>query len=89
MDSWRWSGVPFFIRAGKMLPVTATEVTVQLSAPPQRVFDPGTPNRLRFQINPDLIISLDVRAKRPGEGMVGNDVLAGPRRAPPRRDGAL
>jgi glucose-6-phosphate 1-dehydrogenase len=74
VDSWRWSGVPFLIRAGKEMPVTATEVTVQLSEPPQRVFDRGTPNRLRFQINPDLVISLDVRAKTPGEGMVGTDV---------------
>jgi glucose-6-phosphate 1-dehydrogenase len=74
VDSWRWAGVPFLIRAGKEMPVSATEVVIQLSAPPERVFDAGTPNRLRFQINPDLIISLDVRAKRPGEGMVGDDV---------------
>jgi glucose-6-phosphate 1-dehydrogenase len=74
VDSWRWADVPFLIRAGKEMPVSATEVTVQLSEPPQRVFDKGTPNRLRFQINPDLVISLDVRAKRPGEAMVGNDV---------------
>jgi glucose-6-phosphate 1-dehydrogenase len=74
VDSWRWADVPFLIRAGKEMPVTGTEVTVQLTQPPQRVFDKGTPNRLRFQINPDLVISLDVRAKRPGEAMVGNDV---------------
>jgi glucose-6-phosphate 1-dehydrogenase len=74
LDSWRWAGVPFLIRAGKRMPMTATEVTVQLTAPPQRVFDAGTPNRLRFQINPELIISLDVRAKRPGEKMSGDDV---------------
>ena len=74
VDSWRWAGVPFLIRAGKEMPVTATEVTVQLTEPPQRVFDKGTPNRLRFQINPDLVISLDVRAKKPGEAMVGTDV---------------
>jgi glucose-6-phosphate 1-dehydrogenase len=74
VDSWRFAGVPFLIRAGKEMPVSATEVTVQLSEPPQRVFDKGTPNRLRFQINPDLVISLDVRAKRPGETMVGTDV---------------
>ena len=74
VDSWRWAGVPFLIRAGKEMPVSATEVTVQLTEPPQRVFDKGTPNRLRFQINPDLVISLDVRAKKPGEAMVGTDV---------------
>jgi glucose-6-phosphate 1-dehydrogenase len=74
VDSWRWAGVPFLIRAGKRLPVTATEVTVQLNAPPQRVFDKGTPNRLRFQINPELRICLEVRAKRPGEAMTGTDM---------------
>ena len=74
LDSWRWAGVPFLIRAGKRMPVTATEVTVQLNHPPARVFDKGTPNRLRFQINPELVISLDVRAKRPGEKMTGVDV---------------
>ncbi len=74
LDSWRWAGVPFLIRAGKQLPVTATEVNVQLKRPPQRVFDAGTPNRLRFQINPCLIVSLDVRAKKPGEAMSGVDV---------------
>jgi len=73
VDSWRWAGVPFLIRAGKQMPVTATEVVVQLTQPPQRVFDKGTPNRLRFQIGPDLRISLDVRAKTPGEGMTGCD----------------
>ena len=73
VDSWRWAGVPFLIRAGKRMPVTATEVVVQLAEPPQRVFDKGTPNRLRFQIGPDLRISLDVRAKTPGEGMTGCD----------------
>jgi glucose-6-phosphate 1-dehydrogenase len=74
VDSWRWAGVTFLIRAGKEMPVTATEVTIQLSEPPQRVFDRGTPNRLRFQISPDLVISMDVRAKKPGEKMVGTDV---------------
>jgi glucose-6-phosphate 1-dehydrogenase len=74
LDSWRWSGVPFLIRAGKNLPVTATEINVVLQRPPQRVFDPGTPNKIRFQINPDVIVSLDVRAKTPGETMRGHDV---------------
>jgi glucose-6-phosphate 1-dehydrogenase len=74
LDSWRWSGVPFLIRAGKNLPVTATEINVVLKRPPQRVFDPGTPNKIRFQINPNVIVSLDVRAKTPGEDMRGHDV---------------
>jgi glucose-6-phosphate 1-dehydrogenase len=74
LDSWRWSGVPFLIRAGKNLPVTATEINVILKRPPQRVFDPGTGNKIRFQINPDLVVSLDVRAKTPGEEMRGHDV---------------
>jgi glucose-6-phosphate 1-dehydrogenase len=74
LDSWRWAGVPFLIRAGKDLPVTATEINVVLKSPPQRIFEPCDPNRIRFQINPDLVIALDVRAKMPGEAMLGRDV---------------
>ncbi len=73
-DSWRWAGVPFLIRAGKELKETVTEVDVVLKRPPQRVFDTGGPNRLRFRISPDVGTTLDVRAKEPGEAMVGRDV---------------
>jgi glucose-6-phosphate 1-dehydrogenase len=77
IDSWRWSGVPFYIRAGKCLPVTATEVLVELKRPPQPVFghtEPGQTNFLRFQLSPSVLISLGARAKMPGEAMVGEEV---------------
>ncbi len=77
VDTWRWGGVPFFIRTGKGLPVTATEVLVELKAPPFNVFrERGArhPNHLRFRLSPDMSISLGARAKRPGEGMVGEEV---------------
>ena len=78
VDSWRWAGVPFFIRAGKRLPVTATEVIVTLHHPPRRVFDEPLPERLnyvRFRLGPDRVaIALGARAKRAGEHMVGRDV---------------
>jgi glucose-6-phosphate 1-dehydrogenase len=77
IDSWRWAGVPFFIRAGKSLPVTCTEVIVQFKRPPTAVFDerePAPPNWLRFRLNPEVLIALRARAKKPGEELVGEDV---------------
>jgi glucose-6-phosphate 1-dehydrogenase len=75
IDSWRWGRVPVYIRAGKCLAVDATEVFVTFAPPPQQVF-PGSggnhPNYLRFRLGPDCVeIALGARAKRPGEGMVG------------------
>jgi glucose-6-phosphate 1-dehydrogenase len=77
IDSWRWNGVPFYLRAGKNLPVTATEVVVDLKAPPARVFgdvasDP--PNHLRFRLGPDVAIALGARAKNAGTSMTGRPV---------------
>ncbi len=77
VDTWRWGGVPFFIRTGKCLPVTATEVLVELKTPPFNVFaERGKrhANHLRFRLGPDMSISLGARAKKPGEGMVGEEV---------------
>ena len=77
IDTWRWEGVPFFIRAGKRLPVTATEVLVELKRPPQRVFDeikPGQSNYFHFRLSPDVFVSLGARAKVPGEPMMGEEV---------------
>jgi len=77
VDSWRWSGVPFVIRAGKCLPITATEVLVEFRRPPQIVFDEprsGDPNGVRFALSPDVAIALRARAKVPGEELVGEDV---------------
>jgi glucose-6-phosphate 1-dehydrogenase len=77
IDNWRWAGVPFFIRAGKCLPVTATEVRAVLKRPPQAVFgalEPGQSNYLRFRLSPDVFISLGARAKVPGETMTGEEI---------------
>jgi glucose-6-phosphate 1-dehydrogenase len=76
IDSWRWAGVPFYVRAGKCLPVTSTEVRVELRRPPQVVFDevdPGPPNAFHFAVDPSVAIALDARVKAPGEAMAGED----------------
>ncbi len=70
IDSWRWAGVPFFIRAGKQLPVTSTEVLVQLKRPPLSGLVPGRSNYLRLQLTPHLAIDLGALVKQPGEGML-------------------
>jgi glucose-6-phosphate 1-dehydrogenase len=77
VDSWRWSGVPFYLRAGKCLPVTATEVVVELRAPPANVFGdlgPELPNHVRFRVGPDVAIALGAHTKKPGPVMTGQDV---------------
>jgi glucose-6-phosphate 1-dehydrogenase len=78
VDSWRWAGVPFLVRAGKGLPVTATEVLVNFHRPPHRVFDETLSrdtNHVRFRLGPDRItIALGTRVKRPGEDMAGRNV---------------
>jgi glucose-6-phosphate 1-dehydrogenase len=77
VDSWRWEGVPFYVRAGKSLKTTTTEVFVELKIPPQVVFTEARPslgNYLRFRLNPQVAIALGARAKRPGEGMAGQPV---------------
>ncbi|HKF42017.1 MAG TPA: glucose-6-phosphate dehydrogenase [Thermoanaerobaculia bacterium] len=66
VDSWRWAGVPFFIRAGKRLPVTATEVVVDLKRPPLSRLSPKDSNRFRFRLGPKVSISLAVRVRKPG-----------------------
>ncbi len=74
LDSWRWQGVPFLVRAGKELAVTATEVLVDLDYPPKIVFGgsrPRQPNYLRFRLSPDVVIALGARTKKPGEAMTG------------------
>jgi len=69
IDSWRWEGVPFFIRAGKCMPVTATEVRVTLKRPPLRKLSPQDANYFRFRLGPDVIIAIGTQVKRPGEHM--------------------
>src|SRR5438132_4614792 len=77
IETWRWGGVPFYIRAGKELPVSATDVMVELKRPPQAVFGDGTagqPNYVRFRLSPAVFISVGARGKAPGEEMVGEDI---------------
>jgi glucose-6-phosphate 1-dehydrogenase len=75
IDSWRWKGVPFFLRAGKCLPVTATEVIARLRRPPWIL--PGErppPNYIRFRIGPDVAIALGTMVMVPGEVVTGRPV---------------
>jgi glucose-6-phosphate 1-dehydrogenase len=77
VDSWRWSGVPFYIRTGKHLAVTATEVFVELKRPPHLLFDDvsqSPPNHVRFKLSPEVVLELGARAKKAGEAMVGKEV---------------
>jgi len=77
IDSWRWADVPFFVRTGKRLPVTATEVMATFRRPPQRLFEEPMPlrtNYLRFRLGPDRVsIALGTRVKAPGEAMIGQE----------------
>ena len=79
IDSWRWAGVPFYVRAGKYLPCTCTEVRVELHRPPTNVFSefeqlPFETNYFRFQLNPRISIATGVRVKASGEGFHGENV---------------
>jgi glucose-6-phosphate 1-dehydrogenase len=76
IDSWRWQGVPWYVRAGKYLPTTATEVVVELKPPPQRLFADSAPskglaNYLRFRLSPDSAVALAARVKLAGKEFVG------------------
>jgi glucose-6-phosphate 1-dehydrogenase len=77
IDSWRWEGVPWYLRSGKYLAETATEILVELKPPPQRLFADSAPttgraNYLRFRISPDSAIALAARVKRGGKEFVGD-----------------
>jgi len=77
IDSWRWQGVPWYLRSGKNLATTATEVLVELQPPPQRLFDDSAPangpaNYLRFRISPNSAVALAARVKRAGKEFVGD-----------------
>jgi glucose-6-phosphate 1-dehydrogenase len=71
IDSWRWDGVPFLVRTGKNLPVTATEVVVALKRPPLTRLAPGRGNYLRLRLSPEFNIALGASIKVPGGAMVG------------------
>jgi glucose-6-phosphate 1-dehydrogenase len=77
IETFRWEGVPFFVRTGKRLPVTATEVLVRLRRPPSHVVFPAdipVGNTIRFRLGPEVLLALEARAKRPGEALVGETV---------------
>jgi glucose-6-phosphate 1-dehydrogenase len=67
IDSWRWDGVPFFIRAGKCLATTATEVVVTLRRPPLSTLPASDANYVLFQLSPQVKIAIGARVKEPGE----------------------
>jgi glucose-6-phosphate 1-dehydrogenase len=75
IDSWRWAGVPFYIRAGKSLPVTCTEVIVRLRRAP-KVFPhcPGAPNYFRFRISPEMSLAMGVTVMDPADAMIGQSL---------------
>jgi glucose-6-phosphate 1-dehydrogenase len=77
IDSWRWNGVPWYLRSGKCLPVTAAEVMVELKAPPAQLFADSAPitgpaNYFRFHLSPHAAVALAARVKRPGKEFVGD-----------------
>ncbi len=77
IDSWRWAGVPWYLRAGKCLAATFGEVIVQLKPPPQRLFTDSAPpsgraNYLRFRLSPNSALALAARVKRAGKEFIGD-----------------
>jgi len=74
IDSWRWEGVPFFIRAGKCLPASVTEVMVELRRPPMSRHFPNHGNYVRFRLSPQVTIGIGARIKQVGEGWTGQTV---------------
>ncbi len=75
INSWRWKGVPFYIRAGKSLPVTATEVIRQaVPAPGGLLQAPFPANYFRFRVTPDLMIAVGALVKKAGEQFEGQQV---------------
>jgi glucose-6-phosphate 1-dehydrogenase len=77
IDSWRWEGVPWYLRSGKYLAETATEIVVELKPPPQRLFADSAPtcgraNYLRFRLSPSSAVALAARVKLAGKEFVGD-----------------
>jgi glucose-6-phosphate 1-dehydrogenase len=76
IDSWRWDGVPWYLRSGKYLPNTATEILVELKRPPQALFadaatTAGRANYLRFRVSPNSAVALAARVKLAGQDFIG------------------
>jgi len=78
IDNWRWAGVPWFVRSGKGLPATFTEAVIEFERAPHPLFvdheHPPEPNRLRFRLNPDDEITLEMQAKTVGEDFASHTV---------------
>jgi glucose-6-phosphate 1-dehydrogenase len=77
IDNERWNGVPFFVRVGKYLPVTATEVLVRFKRPPRPVLDEtkkSPANYFRFRLSPEVVLALGTKFKKPGEQMEGEPI---------------
>ncbi len=78
IDSWRWAGVPWRIRAGKALDQTMTEAVIEFTCPPRLMFSDAEhrpePNRLRFLLKPNDVIEFEMQAKKPGENLVSERV---------------
>jgi glucose-6-phosphate 1-dehydrogenase len=74
VQSWRWQGVPFYIRAGKCLPVTCTEVFVRLRQTPPIYMDSPPPNYFRFRLGPEVTLAVGATVKRAGEALTGERV---------------
>ncbi len=75
IDSWRWKGVPFYIRTGKMLAVTCAEVMVRLREPPTMYRGLSLPvNYLRLRISPEMVLAMGVNVLKPGEEVAGEPV---------------
>ena len=77
IDSWRWGGVPWYLRSGKCLPETVAEIVVELKPPPQKLFDDaattaGRANYLRFRLSPNTAVALAARVKRVGKEFIGD-----------------
>jgi glucose-6-phosphate 1-dehydrogenase len=77
IDSWRWGGVPWYLRSGKCLPESAVEILVELKPPPQKLFDDAAPaggraNYVRFRLSPNSAVALAARVKRAGKQFIGD-----------------
>jgi glucose-6-phosphate 1-dehydrogenase len=78
IDSWRWEGVPWYLRSGKYLPVTASEILVELKRPPQKLFEDAAKatsrsNYMRFRLSPNSAIALSARVKLAGQEFIGEE----------------
>jgi glucose-6-phosphate 1-dehydrogenase len=77
VDNERWTGVPFYVRVGKRLPVTATEVLVRFKRPPRPVLDEtrqSPDSYCRFRLSPEVVLALGAQVKQPGELMAGESI---------------